>query len=191
MFTGPRRLPERDRIAARVQPTDGLSAEAYRQFADTLNRVGEITLKEGVRTCFHSHVGSYIETRQEIDRLIELTDPSLVFQGVDIGHLAWAGADPVQFCRDYGTQIKAVHIKDIDPQIRQQGMAEGWEYQSYSDRGVFAEICEGMIDFPAVLQALQAARYQGWIVVEIDVTTKASALESVTISRRNLRSLGV
>jgi inosose dehydratase len=191
MFTGTRRTPERDRVAARVRREDALSHEAYCQFADTLNRVGEITLKNGVRTCFHSHVGSHIETREEIDRLMSLVDPALVFQGVDIGHLAWSGADPVQFCRDYANQIKAVHIKDINPKILQQGISEGWDYQTFSDRGIFAEICEGFVDFPSVFEVLRETNYQGWIVVEIDVTTKPSALDSVTISRRNLRSMGL
>jgi inosose dehydratase len=191
IYVGPDRVPERDRIAARVGPEHALSAAEFRDMAETLNRVGEVTLKEGVRACFHSHTGSYVETREEIDRLFSLVDRSLVFMGPDIGHLAWAGADPVQFCRDYADSIKTMHIKDIDPRVREEGIRDCWEYQTFSDRGIFAEIGEGMVDFAAVFRVLREQEYRGWVVVEIDVTTKPSALESATISRRNLRRWGL
>ncbi len=191
IYVGPDRTPERDRVAGRVGPRDALSSADFRQLAETLNRVGETTLREGVRSCFHNHVGAFVETREEIDTLFSLVDRELVFMGPDIGHLAWAGADPVQFCRDYAVSIKTTHIKDINPRVREQGINDGWDYNAFSDRGIFAEIGEGLVDFPAVLGALAAADYAGWVVVEIDVTQKPTALESATISRRNLKSWGV
>jgi inosose dehydratase len=191
IYVGPDRVPERDSVAARVGPRDALSAVELQQLADTLNRVGEVTLSQGVRACFHSHTGSYIETREEIDRLFSLLDRSLVFMGPDIGHLTWAGADPIQFCSDYADSIKTMHIKDIDPRVREEGIRNAWDYQTFSDRGIFAEIGEGMVDFAAVFGVLREKDYRGWVVVEIDVTTKPSALESVTTSRRNLRRWGL
>jgi len=191
IYVGPDRIPKRDRVAGRVGPRDALSKDGFRQLAETLNRVGEITLEEGVRSCFHNHVGAYVETRDEIDELFALVDRELVFMGPDIGHLAWAGADPVQFCRDYADSIKTMHIKDINPGVREQGIRDGWEYDTFSDRGIFAEIGEGLVDFPTLFGALADVGFAGWVVVEIDVTQKGSALESATISRRNLASWGV
>lgn len=182
---------ERRSIAGHVQPCDALSKEGYAQFAETLNRVGEATLREGIRCCFHNHVGSYIETREEIDQLFSLVDRQLVFQGPDLGHLAWAGADVVQFCRDYAASIKTLHIKDIDPAIRAAGVAQGWDYKTFSDRGIFTELGEGFVDFPAVFAILAQANFQGWVIVETDVTQRPTALESATISRNYLRSIGV
>ena len=48
-----------------VTPADGLSDADFGHFCATLNRVGEITLAEGVASCFHNHVGSVIETGEE------------------------------------------------------------------------------------------------------------------------------
>ena len=62
-----------------------------------------------------------IETREEIDRLLSLLDPALIFLGPDTGHLAWAGADPVAFCRDYAARIKTIHVKDVDARVRDRG----------------------------------------------------------------------
>ncbi len=182
--------PERRLVAGRVRPQDALSEAGYRQFAATLNRAGAATLAEGVRICFHNHVGSFIETREEIDRLFALVDRALVFQGPDLGHLAWAGDDVVRFCRDYADSIKTLHIKDIDPAVRAAGVAQGWDYQTCSDRGIFTELGTGLVDFPAVFAALAQADFRGWVVVETDVTQRPTALESARISRDYLASIG-
>lgn len=183
--------PERRAVAGHVRPRDALPEDGYRQLAETLNRVGEATLGEGVRACFHNHVGSFIETREEIDRLFSLIDRELVFQGPDLGHLAWAGADAVQFCRDYAGSIKTLHIKDIDPGVLAEGVAGGWDYKTFSDRGIFTELGRGLVDFPPVFAALREGGFGGWVVVETDVTQRPTALESATISRDYLRSIGV
>lgn len=181
----------RSQVAGHVSPEDALSADEVLQFAEVLNEVGEITLKEGVRSCFHSHVGSVIETREEIDRLFSLVDRDLIFQGPDIGHLAWAGADPLRFCRDYADRIKTVHLKDISPDVLQEGRERKWDYQTFSDRGIFAELGEGFVGFPAIFDILRNAGFQGWVIVETDVTQRPTPLESATISRRYLRSMGI
>ena len=181
----------RSQLAGHVSPEDALSDAEYKQFAKVLNAVGEITLEEGVRICFHNHVGSVIETREEIDKLFSMVDRDLVFQGPDIGHLAWGGADSVQFCRDYAESIKSVHIKDINPKVLKEGQEKKWDYQTFSQNGIFAEIGEGFIDFPAIFSILKDAGYQGWIIVEIDVTQKPNALESAIVSRNYLKSIGV
>ena len=181
----------RSQLAGHVRPEDALSDEEYEQFARVLNEVGEITLKEGVRSCFHNHVGSVIETREEIDRLFSLVDRDLVFQGPDIGHLAWAGADVVQFCRDYADSIKTMHLKDINPEVMQEGREKEWDYRTFSERGIFTELGEGFVDFPAIFDILKDAGFQGWVIVETDVTQKPTALESAIISRNYLKSIGI
>lgn len=181
----------RRQLAGHVGPDDGMTDAEYRIFADTLSALGEATLAEGVRSCLHNHVGFVIETRDEIDRLLALCDPGLVFLGLDTGHLAWGGADVVAFCRDYAGRIKTMHLKDIDETVRQQGAAEKWDYGTFTKNGIFAELGEGSIDFPEVFRILQGAGFEGWLLAEQDVTQKPSALESVTISRNYLRSIGV
>ena len=186
-----RRGKTRRQIAGQVLPEDAMTDAEWDQFAQTLNKVGAITLEYGVTSCFHNHVGSTIETRAEIDRLFESVDQKLVFHGPDIGHLAWAGADPVAYCKDYAQAIKSVHLKDIYPDVLQKGLENEWTYGAFSDNGIFAEIGEGLVDWPAIFDILRAADYAGWVIVEIDRTTKASALESSTISRNYLKTLGL
>ena len=125
--------------------------------------------------------------------LVREADPdrALVFQGPDIGHQAWAGADVVQFCRDYADDTISMHVKDIDPDMRKQGVAQAWDYGTFPRRGIFAELGEGFVDFPAVLEILEDVSYEGWVIVETDVRQKATPLESAVISRDYLKSIGL
>lgn len=180
----------RRQVAGYVHPDDAMSDEEFRQFAETLNQVGEITLSYGVSTCFHNHVGSLIETRAEIDRLWSLVDTSVVFMGPDTGHLAWGGVDVVPFCRDYASAIKTMHLKDIDPQVLAEGREKRWDYRTFSDHGIFTELGQGFVDFPGLFRVLAASDLQSWLIVETDVTQQPSPLISAQISRRYLASLG-
>lgn len=181
----------RRETAGHVRPEDSLTDDEFQIFGETLNMVGEITLREGVRSCFHNHVGTVIETRAEVDRLLALTDPTLVFLGPDTGHLAWAGADPVAFCRDYASRIKTLHLKDIDAAVRDRGRDAGWDYDTFTQNGVFVELGEGCVDFPAIFAILRNVGFGGWVIVETDVTQKPTALQSVTVSRAYLHRLGL
>jgi inosose dehydratase len=181
----------RKELAGHVGTDDGLTGAEWQQLADCLNRVGEITLEEGVRSCFHNHVGSVIETLEEIERMLQMTDPDLVFLGPDTGHLAWAAADSVDFCRKYADRIKTIHAKDVHAGVVERGAAEDWDYDTFVDHGLFAELGDGCVDFAAVFDALRAAGFAGWVIVETDVTQKPTALESATISREYLSRLGL
>ena len=186
-----RRGLTRRQVSGHVKPEDSMTDAEYQQFAKVLNQVGAITLEQGVKSCFHNHVGATIETREEIDHLFSLLDRKLIFMGPDTGHLAWAGADVVQFCRDYADSIKTMHIKDVNPAVLKGGVPAGWDYGTFSDKGIWTELGRGCVDFPAVFKILENAGFAGWLIVETDVTQLPTALESAIISREYLRSLGL
>ncbi len=191
IYVAPTLTPERRKLSGQVTAATATSTDDLKRLADLITAVGRATLKEGVASSVHNHVGSAVETRDEIDRLFEHVDRSVVFQGADIGHLAWAGDDIVAFTRDYADSIKTLHLKDIDPKVLKEGIAAKWDYAGFSDHGIFAEFGEGMVDFPAMFDVLKKAGFKGWIVVETDVTQRPSALESAINSRNYLKSIGV
>ena len=158
----------RDATAGHVLPEDGMTDEEFEQTADMINRVGEITLAEGVRSCFHNHVATVVETPAEIDRLFSLVDRNLLFMGPDTGHL-----------------------KDIDGDVLEEGRAEEWDYDTFKKHGIYTELGQGMIDFPALLEILEGVGFEGWLLVETDITQLPTALESAVVSREYLRSLGL
>jgi len=186
-----RRGLHRGEVAGRVTLDDGLTEAEWQIFTDTLNQVGAILLAEGVRACYHNHVGSVTESGDEMEYLLAHTDPSLVFLGPDTGHLAWAGVDVVQFTRKYASRILTIHVKDVKKAVVKRGVAAGWDYDGYTTHGVFTELGDGDIDFPAVFGLLKAAAFSGWIVVETDVITRPTPEESHRVSREYLRRLGL
>ena len=177
-------------LAAHPTPADSLTADQYKYYGEVLTKTGEIFLAQGVKACFHNHVGSFIETRKEIDDLFAVTDRTKVFQGPDIGHLAWAGGDVLDYCRTYANEIKTVHVKDIYPDVVKEGVEKGWTYTQFSEAGVFAELGEGMVPIPEMIEILLDAGFDGWFISEIDRTTKATPLESAKICRAYLKSIG-
>lgn len=181
----------RMQLAGQITEADGMSDTEMRQFAQTLQALCELALAEGVRCCFHNHVGTVIETRAEFERMLALIDPGLLFLGPDTGHMAWAGDDVLDFFKTYAGRIKTLHIKDINPQVAAQGRREGWDYRTFSEHGIWTELGEGAIDFQAIFKILEEAGFQGWAIVETDVTQKSSPLESARISREYLRGLGM
>ena len=183
--------PERRAISGQVTAKTATPTSELAKLADLLNEIGRVTQREGVSICLHNHVGSPVETRDEIDRLFAQVDRGVVFQGADIGHLAWAGDDIVRFTRDYAGSIKTLHLKDISAKVLAEGRAQKWDYRGFSDHGIFAEFGEGIVDFPAMFAVLKQAGFKGWVVVETDVTQKPTALESATLSRKYLHGLGV
>lgn len=189
-YTGASGRSRRD-ASGHVRPEDGLTDAEMAELATTVNAIGHATLAEGVRSCFHNHVGTVIETRQEFERLLASVDPDVVFLGPDTGHLAWAGDDPVAFCRDYADRIKTIHLKEINPDVARSAREGEWDYQQAKRGGIFAELGEGDTDFPAIMRSLLDAGFDSWVIVETDLTQKPTALESATISRRYLESIGL
>jgi inosose dehydratase len=181
----------RRQAVTNVAADDKLTDAEFGVLTSTVQAIGEVLLERGVRCCFHNHVGTFVETEDEIERLLAATDPEVVFLGPDTGHLAWAGVDVLEFSRRHKSRIKTMHLKDIDLAVQAEGHAAGWDYSTFEQHAIWAEIGEGGVDFATLFGILDSAGFGGWLIVETDVTQKSSPLESAKISRENLRALGI
>ena len=170
---------------------DQLSDAGYQSMVDTLNAVGRLCREQGVRACFHNHAGSYIETRDEFDRLLAMTDPELVFIGLDTGHLAYGGGDVPDFVATYAPRIKILHLKDVYRSVLDKARRQKWDYHTAQANGLWAELGEGVVDFGAVFDQLRRVGFEGWAIVEIDRTTKPTPRASITACYRYLAGLGL
>jgi inosose dehydratase len=185
--------PKRTSIAGRVRPEDGLSASAWATVARGANAIAaDVRAASGLRTVFHHHCATFVETPQEIDELMTRTDPSLLGLCLDTGHCALGGGNPVATLERWQSRVWHVHLKDCDPAIKARAAAEGWDYQQSIRNGVFCELGRGEVDFSAVLLFLRAIGYDGWLVVEQDVIPSlGTPIESAARNRDYLRSLGL
>ena len=186
-------VPLRTQNAGRITPELGMTADQWKVFAQGANAIARRVMDEaGLRTVFHHHIGTWVETPAETERLLELTDPAIVGLCFDTGHWAFAGGDPVQGVRAFADRIWHVHFKDHQPVVARQSRELGWDGPTSVGHGVFCELGQGDVDFPGVLGALRAIGYDGWIVVEQDVLPGLGApRESAARNRAYLRSIGL
>ena len=185
--------PRRAQAAGRVTPDLGLPAEWWHEAGDGINQIARAVRDEtGLRTVFHHHCATFVETPQEIDALLRATDPSLVGLCLDTGHATYGGGVPLDLLERYRERVWHVHFKDCDPAIAARARAEQWDYQAALRHGVFCELGKGSVDFEALLRALDRSGYDGWIVVEQDALPGMGApADSARRNREFLRKIGI
>lgn len=186
-------VAERTQNAGRITPELGLSSQEWRFFADGANRVARTVLQEtGLRTVFHHHCAGYVETPEEIARFLQLTDPELIGLVFDSGHYAYgAGEDDViKGLERFKDRVWYIHFKDCQPEVALQARREQWDYFEALRHGVFCELGQGLVDFPAMLRWLKANDYGGYVLVEQDVLPgMGTPKESARRNRDYLRSI--
>jgi len=183
----------RTRHAGRITPEMSMDEPTWRIFARGANYVAQRVMDEaGLRTVFHHHIGTWIETPAETRRLLEMTDPAILGMCFDTGHWKFAGGDPVQGVHQFADRIWHVHFKDHEPHVAQQSREQGWDGPTSVGHGVFCELGQGDVDFKGVLEALHAIEYDGWIVVEQDVLPgMGTPKDSAGRNRNYLKSIGL
>jgi inosose dehydratase len=155
-----------------------------------LDKLGRIATDEGMRLCYHHHLGTGIQYRHEVDRLMESTDPALVNLLLDTGHLFAAGDDPLDMTRAYADRIKHVHLKDIRVDILEESRQLGRSFLESMSAGFFTVPGDGAIDFAPILQTLADAGFTGWLVVEAEQDpAKANPLLYAKKARTYLRDI--
>ena len=183
--------PARERLGGRATGTGvpRMSHAGVERLARLLETLAREARELGHLLAFHGHVGTYIETPDELDRLMAASDPDLVGCCLDVGHYLLGGGDPVAALRRYGERVRHLHLKDVDPDVAARmrsgeldGFLEGLRAR------VFTEVGAGALDVPGVLGALAERDYRGWIVVEQDTSWRPPS-ESAAISRAVIDSV--
>jgi len=185
--------PIRTKHAGRVTPQLGMSEEKWQIFTRGANYVARRVMDEaGLRTIFHHHVGTWVETPEETRKFLDMTDPTIVGLCFDTGHWSFAGGDPVQGIHEFADRIWHVHFKDHEPEIARQSREQKWDGPTSVGHGIFCELGRGDVDFPGVVKALKDIGYKGWIVVEQDVLPgMGTPRESAQRNRDYLNSIGL
>lgn len=179
----PKRLAVAGRVAA--DGSDGLDDLGWKNMSTALDRAGEFAMQRSMRAVFHPHVGTYVETREEIDRLCATTNPDLLGLCPDTGHLAYAGVDSDAVFSDYASRIGYVHLKDVDPDKLDRVRSQRIGFVEAVRMGLFVELGTGMVDIGGMIRALRGVSYDGWIIVEQDAPQ--NPLQAATNNRRFLR----
>jgi inosose dehydratase len=186
-------VPARTAKAGRITAADRLGDAAWDVAASAAGRIAErVRTAAGLRTVFHHHCATFVETPDEIDALMERTDPDLLGLCLDTGHATYGGGDPGAILMRHAGRIRHVHFKDCSREVAAAARTEGWDYVRAVRHGLFCELGQGQVDFAAILAQLRGIGYKGWIVVEQDVLpSMGTPTASARRNRDYLHSLGV
>ena len=145
-----------------------MNAKEWEKLAAGLNKLGKIAQSYGISLTYHHHMGTVVQTAEETDRLMEMTDPNLFSLLYDTGHLAYCGEDVTEVLRKHVGRVKHVHLKDIRPDVVNKVRAERLSFLQGVRAGTFTVPGDGAIDFAPVFDILDRAGYKGWMIVEAE-----------------------
>ena len=143
------------------------SAAEWKRLGQRFTAVADHLQAKGVRMAVHHHMGTVIQTAEEVDRLMENTGPAVGLL-LDTGHMTFAGGDPLAVARRHADRIVHVHCKDIRRYALAACQGRDVSFSQAVLEGLFTAPGDGMVDYPGLFKILAAARYSGWLVQEAE-----------------------
>ena len=158
-----------DSIQGRPEPLSRrprLRSDAeWTAYGKRMTEFARYTRSRGVRLAYHHHMGAYVETAEDVDRLMRVTGPEVGLLH-DTAHVTFAGGDAPTELAKHVARVVHVHCKDVRPAVARMARNRGWSFLEAVVNGAFGTPGEGCVDFAAVIGILRNAGYRGWLVVE-------------------------
>jgi inosose dehydratase len=190
-------------VLAAATGTDGYDArptlddEQWDTLLANLDRLADAAADRGVLAVLHPHVGTMVENRAEVERVLA---GSAIRLCLDTGHLLIGGTDPLQLARDVPDRIAHAHLKDVDAELAAEVQAGALSYTEAVAKGMYTPLGKGDIDIAGIVTALRGSGYDGWFVMEQDTILDAEPVDkgpladveaSVTFMRNVCRNIPV
>jgi inosose dehydratase len=147
-------------------PRIELDDDGWARLGAHFREMAELSARHGLELLIHPHVGTLVESAEDVERALAVTDASWVF---DTGHLLIGGVEPADFVRRHADRIGHVHLKDVDASLA--GKVRGGELSLVhaTQEGLFRPLGEGDARIDEVVRLLDEAGYERWLVLEQDV----------------------
>jgi sugar phosphate isomerase/epimerase len=175
--------------AGRRRP-GGTTRADLKEIAITLDQLGRRLKEElGMRFGVHAHLFSQIQNLDEIDYVMENTNPDHVGLVLDTGHVTMAGADPVALGKRLGSRVVEYHFKDTAAQDRGGSRDVPVPSRNMMNDPYFYPLGTGGVDFPAIMKNLDAIAWRGFLVVELDASPWRPPKESARITANYFRDV--
>ncbi len=154
-------------------------AQDYKRLGQLLSELGKRTADLGIPLGYHNHMGSLGEHPEEVDQIMEAVDPRYAKLELDVAHYFQGGGDPAKAIRKYHDQLLFLHIKDVE---HASGKTDA--KPSYG----FVELGQGLVDIPAIFDALHDVKFRGWAIVELDdvLDKRRTPKESAAMNKKYL-----
>jgi inosose dehydratase len=165
-------LPEQytDMHTGEATESGDIDPEQWKNLITGANELGRILFEEyGVELVSHPHADTHLDTQDRIEQFLVETDPKYVNLCLDTGHVAYCGGDNLQIIEHFPERITYVHIKLVDPKIRERVQAEGLSLAEAVPLGIMVEPPYGEPDVPSLLSALAGLDRDLFAVIEQDL----------------------
>ena len=139
-----------------------------------LNRISALANSVGVRAVLHPHVGTIIETGEDVQKVVSGSSISFC---LDTGHMVIGGADPVKFSEDNAARVAHSHLKDVDLTWAAKVQDGSVTYYDAVVQGMYRPLGQGDVDIRAIVRNLLTQGYNGWFVLEQDNVITAEPTE--------------
>ena len=188
VFAEVSRCTHGDRLAP-ISQRPHLSKGEWSRFGQRMTALAECMQREGLRMAYHHHMGTVVQSAQDIDDLMANTGDAVGLL-LDTGHLTYAGDDPAQAAARYARRIVHVHCKDVRREVLAHCRNRDSSFLNAVLEGVFTVPGDGMVDYRSVLEPIARSRYQGWLVVEAEQDPAvAPPMKYATMGYRNLSAV--
>ena len=182
------------RVATAGRPAEAAPHPDFDQMLRRIRNVCDIAGDQyGMTVSLHAHAAGYVEFEDEVHRVMDAIPAASLGLCVDTGHCEYARTDPVELYRTYAERAPYVHVKDVDDAVRRRVVDERIGFYDACAMGLFCNLGDGVVDFPAFRDALVETGYDGWVTVEQDCDPEA-AVAPVEDARANadfLVSVGI
>jgi inosose dehydratase len=147
-----------------------LDADSWKRLIEATHKVADIAFDRfGLKVVFHPHGDTHVEHEDQIEALLEQTDPKRISLCLDTGHHAYGGGDPISFMRRHHDRIPYLHLKTVDADVVKEVRSKNIGFGPAVAMGAFTELRDGSIDFVAFRDLLRELGYEGWAIVEQDM----------------------
>jgi inosose dehydratase len=171
-------------------PDATYSNDEIKSYGEHLNKLGKIAHDSGVTFTYHPHLSSIGETREGMDRILAAADSRYLKLEPDTAHMSLGGMDVPDAIRTYRDRLAFLHFKDAVKEVADQARVNRAPVRKAKVR--FCELGRGVVNFPAVLKALDDVHFTGWIIVELDAykAPPGGPAEAARTNRDEMRKMG-
>jgi inosose dehydratase len=156
-----------DRYGSRLDTHPVLPAADWKQFGERLNSVARFINDRGLRFAYHHHLGTVVETKDELDRFFDATGDHVGLV-LDTGHALFGGIEPIDVIKARPERVAHVHCKDVRTAKYDEFLANGTSFLNGVVGGMFTAPGDGDYDYAPFMRALADIDYSGWIVIEAE-----------------------
>lgn len=150
-----------------ISQRPSLASDEWNCYGAKLTELSNRMADFGVGMALHHHMGTIIESDEDVDRIMDVTGPS-VGLAFDTGHCLLSGGDPIALCKNHKDRIVHVHCKDVRTDKLVKARANDMSFMDAILDGVFTVPGDGGVDFDTILKTLNEVNYSGWLVVEAE-----------------------